>query len=200
MKVLIWLVLMVMASTTTAATVTQLDITTIDGAFRVTIHATGSFNDIWDPNGDGVFGEAGARVNHEPLFFGNYAAGKRATLAVIAALGAEDTWDGESDAVVTPAALIAEGYSTGDGTPVSPGVTAWGDLSPDPSVDPHGSLIIQYSFQPGVAYQPGTVNNRPATAWLSYHPVPLPAAVWLFGSALAGLGLMTRKRNGVEAA
>ncbi len=31
-------------------------------------------------------------------------------------------------------------------------------------------------------------------------PVPLPAAFWLFGSALAGLGLITRKRKGVEAA
>ncbi len=31
-------------------------------------------------------------------------------------------------------------------------------------------------------------------------PVPIPAAVWLFGSAMAGLGFITRKRKGVVAA
>ncbi|MCP5013072.1 MAG: VPLPA-CTERM sorting domain-containing protein [Aestuariibacter sp.] len=31
-------------------------------------------------------------------------------------------------------------------------------------------------------------------------PVPLPAAVWLFGSAIAGFGVITRRRKGVDAA
>jgi len=56
--------------------------------------------------------------------------------------------------------------------------------------------VLAYSFGPwynlgGVAH--GSEFDPLATAWSV--AVPIPAAVWLFGSALAGLGWMRRKQT-----
>ncbi|MGI9308873.1 MAG: VPLPA-CTERM sorting domain-containing protein, partial [Gammaproteobacteria bacterium] len=65
-------------------------------------------------------------------------------------------------------------------------------------VDPTGlaetarSTYFQYTFYQQLV--DGTVmNDRIRGEFTSVSLVPLPAAVWLFGSALAGLGWMRRK-------
>jgi len=39
--------------------------------------------------------------------------------------------------------------------------------------------------------------NLAYTATISASPVPVPAAVWLFGSALAGLGVFGRRKSAI---
>ncbi|MCP4343383.1 MAG: VPLPA-CTERM sorting domain-containing protein [Desulfobulbaceae bacterium] len=96
------------------------------------------------------------------------------------------------------AALLAEN----DDAPQGQGP---GDVLPVTS-----NSFLEYTFtDPGTYYitvgeylGPGMAGPISSLGSYVLHvsAVPIPAAVWLFGSALAGLGLMTRKRKGVEAA
>jgi len=46
----------------------------------------------------------------------------------------------------------------------------------------------------GASYSPYTLTNPNQVGYVSASVVPLPAAAWLFGSALLGLGVIKRKR------
>lgn len=81
------------------------------------------------------------------------------------------------------------------------------NISAGPNLDPSGSigyfdLNILSLLEVGSAYQVnGSMSNflgdytfDKAQLNVDYSPVPVPAAVWLFGSAIAGLGF-ARRRN-----
>lgn len=143
--------------------------------YDVTIHTTGSFNSIWDIDGDGTFGEGDASViDRAPTFWGDFLGAFYATQAVMTALGADDAWSALGfDGILTP---YGQGFAVADANRL-------------PLLD---NVDLNYTFAPS---DDTTVYGYAHVSYVEVDPVPLPAAVWLFGSALAGLGFVTRKRK-----
>ncbi len=176
-------------STASGAIVTSLSNLEIAGSYYdVTIHTPGSFNDIWDSDGNGVFGEGGATfIDRAPQFWGASAAAWLAQSAVMAALGTEHTWNGSSDRIMTP-------FAFGNGTAFLPDsrVLFWYDHDPMPG----GELLFATKLERHIGLSDPT--SPSGLAYVSYEPVthvPLPPALWLFGSVLTGYGLWARKRK-----
>jgi hypothetical protein len=153
--------------------------------YDVTIHTAGSFNEIWDLDGDGIFGEGdGSIIDSAPTFWGDPTGAMNAAQAVINALGSVDSWGGAvspSDSTMTPYAFSTSGR---DSTVVVY-YDAFTDLSTDTLNSAEMLLTTDYTSE---------------YAFVSYKLVPLPAAIWLFGSALVGLGFVTRKRKSIDTA
>jgi len=175
-------------NTASAAVVTNISNLQIgESYYDVTIHTTGSFNDIWDFDGDGIFGDDdGSRINRAPMFWGSTEMATLAAQAVMQALGSDDTWrDDGYDGTKTPYQ-----YTTAE----QERVDVWYDKGLTAAEDYLGVIGMLTTVDPTVSA---------GHAFVSYEevaPVPLPAAVWLFGSALAGLCLVTRKRESDDAA
>ncbi len=177
------LLLLAITNTTLAATVTGISNLLINGTrYDATIHTSGSFNDIWDSNGDGIFGNDASILNRAPTFWGDSDLAKQATQAVMDALGLVDDWSGApkyTDEIATPYTFWVRSSTT---------AAMWQDGTSDTDVD----MIWNAGLYLNTDYAtPGVV------AWVSYAPsaVPLPAAVWLFGSGILGLiGFSKRKR------
>lgn len=92
-------------------------------------------------------------------------------------------------------------YGTGTLLGSSP---IWQDPNPNDSAAPAFSFNSQFAantVQPfsltliATLSNPASgVRNANVSGALNYAPVPIPAAVWLFGSALAGMGIIGRRK------
>jgi len=181
------LLFLAVISQVSAAIVTSISHLQIGSSYYdVTIHSDlGSFNVIWDIDGDGIFGENdGSLINRAPMFWGDYAGAQAAAQAVTNALGSDDTWNSYGyDGTFTPYQHL--------GTAGDFYVTVWADVLYLPSED-------QLNGEGSVPANDVLGGSR-AYAYVSYErvgTVPLPAAVWLFLSALTGLGLISKRKNG----
>ncbi|MBT3045662.1 MAG: hypothetical protein AB2637_12380 [Candidatus Thiodiazotropha sp.] len=169
-----FLILSAYAPLSQAATITYFQNLNIGGSlYNATIHTSGSFNTIWDNNGNGVFGDSdGSIINHSPTFWQSSNA-SLAAQAVIDALGTSDTYDGLHDRIAVP-------YdTTASNTLVY--IDRFNGLTNDELWGPTGLLpsddyTILFPSNP-IAY----------VSFENASPVPIPAAVWLFGTGVIGL-------------
>ena len=144
--------------------------------YDVTFHdgVGDSFNALWDADGDRAFDDNdGSVFNVAPTFWNDPAGADIAAGAIIDALGADDLTTGASDSFLVPYAY-SDGFVNG----------VW-DRATQASIDAIGIL----RFTQGLP--PGGVTHPPLA---SFAVVPVPAALWLFGSGLLGLiGVARRK-------
>ncbi|MCB2182661.1 MAG: VPLPA-CTERM sorting domain-containing protein [Desulfobulbaceae bacterium] len=174
------------------AVVTSLPGLNINGTlYDATLHTTGSFNTIWDCDGDLTFGEGdSSRINKAPTFWGNSSEAQAAITAVVAALGATDWW----------------GINTSF-NPFDPSSSPYTDrvLVPYGTITVAGQLYIanrsESEESPSFDHITGQVHlayeDYPVQAYVSFeqNTVPIPGAVWLFGSGIAGLAALHRKKK-----
>ncbi len=83
--------LTIFTTNTLAALITSIDNLDIGGVqYKVTFHSE-SFNEVFDADEDGIFGDSdGSIINHTPLFLGDEAGANAAALAIMGALGDSD--------------------------------------------------------------------------------------------------------------
>ena len=158
--------------------------------YDVTFHdgASDSFNALWDADDDGVFGGGGSVFSVAPTFWGDAAGAAVARDAIIAVLGITDVTTGSSDSFAIP-------YSANTGNDINPGedyIDAAFDRFTEPNTDT-GVNENEFVEDYGDILAPGLV------PWASFAPtpVPLPAAIWLFGSGLLGLVGLARREVSV---
>lgn len=153
--------------------------------YNVTIHTSGSFNDIWDIDDDGIFGEGDrSMIDRAPNFWGNEAGATAATTAITIALGKTDGWHEDSDSVWTPFEWFKDSFN-----PTF--VSSKFDMDRDYATDnPH------LGTNHGAADRKMHIASHGHSAYASYDevaPVPLPASAWLFCSGLISLFGFSRR-------
>ncbi len=150
--------------------------------YDVTFHdgAGDSFNALWDADNDGVFGGGSSIFSTAPTFWDDEAGAFAATDAIITVLGGTDTTTLNGDSFLIPYRV----RSNLDITPLTDAIINAYDTDLPPSFDTPGNAVTDDS-------QINLVNYFP---YASFTPsaVPIPAAVWLFGSGLLGLIGMAR--------
>jgi hypothetical protein len=178
-------VLALCVSPAQAGLVTSLDINVGGTGYTATFHdfaASLSFNDVWDTNGNGVFGDGGAidpAFDKTPTFWNDVTAAESASQAIISALGTADWVDdtvGPSDGFVIPSLY----------PPIPPAVVLYLDDYPSPTLDaPLSNLTGRTNAQ--LAYY----------AWVTFEPrtVPEPVTPALLLSGLF-VGWVLRRRTG----
>ena len=84
--------------------VTSISGLSVDGAlYDTTFHLNLSFNELWDADGDGIFGEGdGSVINHAPVFWGSPAHGHAAAVAIMDVLGSTEMTSSSGDAFLLP--------------------------------------------------------------------------------------------------
>lgn len=102
-RLFILLFLFVFSSSVSASLITNIENLDVDGtSYNVTFY-DGSFNSLWDVDGDGVFGENdGSIINSAPTFLGNRHSAIRAAESLINTLGEDDTTSSASDTFRIP--------------------------------------------------------------------------------------------------
>jgi len=152
--------------------------------YNVTFHDSvdDSFNALWDADDDGVFGGGSSLFNTAPTFWGDEAGAQAATSAIITALGDSDAPTASSDSFFIPYQTLSAGGQ----------ITAGTDTI-EVFFDVFDSLMDDLSATTAVDdFVSSNYNVRP---YASFTVVPVPAAVWLFGSGLIGLiGIARRKK------
>ncbi len=168
-------------STANAALVTELLNVDIDGSlYDVRFHnAPGdSFYGLWeDGDGDGSFSAVGSLFDSAPTFWGDSAGAAAAAAAIIAALGSADT----TSSYGFDTFYVAYGYFGGDRILVQA----------DPEVLPSIDSLISYNFIVPNDFYP----FYPYASFTDVSVVPIPAAIWLFGTALIGLVGFGKRRK-----
>ncbi|MCX2980977.1 VPLPA-CTERM sorting domain-containing protein [Halieaceae bacterium IMCC14734] len=154
-------------------------------AFSSVLVITGAADGTGSGTGTGAFDDSGTLTISQDTYTNIPAFYATATVTATAVYGgsitgttwtADGTQLGETSACVG-AALICSTLPVGE--------------APAPGTNPIFSVDINTGGS-WSTFTPGIVNIN-ATATLS--PVPLPAAAWLFGSALLGLAGVSRKRK-----
>ncbi len=168
-------------SSANAALVTQLLSVEIGGTdYDVTFHAGYTFADLWDGDGDNTLGEDdGSIFKEKPLFWGDSGGAKLAAQAIILRLGdADTTFEATTgtDLFLVP----YEYYSSGQPELVRNTTDQFGA----PTEDSVYLGYVYFRIPPDARHVPMPFASF-APAALS--AVPVPAAVWLFGTALVGL-------------
>jgi hypothetical protein len=178
------LILFINHNSVMGAVATSIPNLMIDGTrYDVTFHPGLTFNDIWDENEDGIFGNDESLLNRSPLFWGTYwgrGTSYSAANAIMHELGDVDGWSLGSDAFCVP----------GDGGAhyeyprfVSARCDSYAEYVYD-SIDAYDVVNAGMSFS--------------NTTWVSFSPstvVPLPSTVLLFSSALALISLIEVTRR-----
>lgn len=168
--------LALLANTAQATLVTQISSLDIGGTlYDVTFHTGASFNSLWDANNDGVFDGTA------PTFWGDQSGAQAAAAAIILALGVSNTTDtafGGSDSFYVPYGSQYGSLSAGPEN-----ILTYADAVTSAGVD---SITTAQQFDG---------NALSGYPYVTFTPsVPVPAAVWLFGSGLLGLiGVARRK-------
>jgi len=190
--------LLTLSNTSQAALVSEIVGLDIGGTlYDVTFHTgTGdSFMALWDQDNDGVFGGGTSEFSSQPQFWGNSAGASQAAAAIMQRLGTLD-WVGDSsgrefyDSFLVPWQVrgCASPWPASDAlTTGADCIAAYRDNRWELEVDDAVS-----DFWPW----PETT-ARADLRYASFQPsaVPVPAAVWLFGSGLLGLiGVARRKK------
>jgi hypothetical protein len=180
--------LVVLANTAHAVTVNPILGLDIGGTlYDVTFNdgVGDSFNALWDADDDGVFGGGGSVFTAAPTFWGDQSGAEAARDAIIAALGTVDTTTGSVDGFFIP-----YGGNAATGTTISAAqdtISFASDNFNAPSVDNPG-LFSQFDDET-LRYNTWPIASFQVSA------VPIPAAVWLFGSGLLGLVGMARRKK-----
>lgn len=162
-----------------AALVTSISALDIDGTlYDVTLYDSDvyTFNELWDSDGDQTFGNDSSVFNTTPSFWGDASGAETAANAIVAALESTD-WtnldDSSWDRVGVPTGYFGNGN-----------LSAWGDTNGALTTDSVGNF----------AKGPSSLGGGIAFASFQVSAVPVPAAIWLFGSGLLGLvGIARRK-------
>ncbi len=134
-----------------------------------------SFSELWDPNQDQIFGNDNSGINMAPTFFDivDHAPVEAGLAAVMSELRHNMTWKNSNlDRIIAP--LFFEGDHL---LRMEVFLDNTADRTP---IDGGGGILL-----------PGWVNFEQVTP----AAVPVPAAVWLFGSALIGFIGMSRRIN-----
>ena len=188
-------VLVVLSNTSHAALVNSILGLDIDGTlYDVTIHtnAGDSFQGLWDADNDGAWGGGTSVFTEAPLFWGDAAGASLASIAIIGALGSAD-WVDSFGTQNYDRALVPWGAFDcalgGQPIPLTSGtecIGSRGDARVELTIDNDVmlSIISEDMAREDFRYASFTVSA-----------VPVPAAVWLFGSGLLGLvGIARRKK------
>ncbi len=163
-----------MAASANAAVVSTINGLDIGGTlYDVTIHNNPemTFNELWDSNDDGIFGNDSSVFNAQPIFWGNQALAISAVQAIITHLGVSDitSFNQSSDFAFVPYGFTPSGS-----------IQIATDGNPAPGID--------------VTITALALDNENAK-WVSFEAaVPVPAAAWLFASGLLGLVGFARRK------
>ena len=187
--------LLTLSNTSQAALVSEIVGLDIGGTlYDVTFHAgTGdSFMALWDADNDGAWGGGGSVLTEAPQFWGNTAGAAQAATAITQRLGLEDWVDASSvsfryDSYMVPYAAVGcdSPWAT---TTLTSGTDCVAGYRDDWRLDVDST---------GQLWPWGEDVARADYRYASFQPsaVPVPAAVWLFGSGLLGLiGVARRKK------
>ncbi len=175
---LAFVILLVSLTTTASAKEITLENLLIDGKYyNATVFLDPySFSELWDPNQDQIFGNDNSGINMAPAFFNIFddAPVEAGLAAVMSELRHNMTWKNSNlDRIFAP--LLFEGDHLLRMEAFTDINTA--DRTPK---EWDGRILL-----------PGWVNFEQVTP----AAVPVPAAVWLFGSALIGFIGMSRRIN-----
>jgi len=173
--------LLVFPLSANAALVTSISALDIGGTlYDVTFHHSDSitFNDLWDSNGDKTFGNDASVFSTAPTFWGDASGAETAANAIVTALGTID-WTHPTNDTFDRVAVPTGYFSNGN-------LSVYGDSQNALATDG----VTNY------AMGPNSLGGGVAIASFQVAAVPVPAAVWLFGSGLLGLmGIARRKKT-----
>jgi hypothetical protein len=164
-----------------AASVSGLQNVDIGGTlYDVTFHSNLSFYELWDGNIDGNFEPDGSVFDGAPTFWGDELLAESAATAVMSKLGVFDTvLDSAGDGFAVP-------YAHKDSSSIGL-VKIWFEYYPHLGAD-----LLFYDTR---YYFTGSSDVPYASFAVS--AVPVPAAVWLFGTALIGLVGFSKRKSGI---
>jgi hypothetical protein len=174
--------LVVLSSTSQAAVINPINNLNIDGTlYNVTFHTGVSFNALWDGNDDGVFGGGGSVFSSEPTFWNDSTGAASVTDAIMLYLGTTGETTATYDGFLVPYGSLLGGLSAGQ-----EGIRSMTD-------EANTSLITDVADSRNYVDN-ASVLGRPYASFEAV-AVPVPAAIWLFGSGLLGLiGIARRKK------
>ena len=181
---LIGLALLGISVTSAKATIfSAIDDLNINGTlYDVTFHPGSSFIELWDANGDFDFSDGGTLGPGGPTFWDDEPGATAAAAAIMSFLGDEHETAGfQGDGFVVPFGIFVVGAVVTDFV-----LVAW-DNDSAVGVD---TLISGSGF-----FNDDVLTGNPYASFTTSSAVPVPAAVWLFGTALVGFIGMSRRRK-----
>jgi len=171
-----------------AALVSGLQNVYIDGTFYDVRFHNNPFRSLWDGDTSGTFENDGSLFHVAPAFWGNGPGAAAAASAIITTLGSDDhmttspygngLWR-KSDSFMVP-------FSVGGA--FSEWVQVYGDHDKSPSAE---EMLLFANLD--------NENQTRVYASFSTSSVPVPATVWLFGTALIGLVGFSKRKSGITA-
>ena len=181
-------------SSANAVLIDELSDVNIGGTlYDVKFHSSSgsTFNALWDLDLDGEFDDGdGSVFDIKPTFFGDSAGAKAAAAAIVDRLGAYDTTVAgqDNDGFHVPEDI----YDVANpNLPSTRGVSVWFDAGATAGFDSLGAA--------NVAGATDFSSNGPWVSFSAVSPVPVPAAVWLFGTALVGLIGFSKRKSTIAA-
>ncbi len=159
----------------------------IDGTlYDVTFHDFNvlSFNSLWDADDDGVFGGGGSVFSAAPMFWDDQVGAELARDEIIARLGLVDFTIAGSDLFIIPygaymSSTISAGFDFIE-------IVLENHIASDDDNPTAGILADS---------ETGSPTTFASFTLASPVPVPVPGAVWLFGSGLLGLIGIARRNK-----
>ena len=169
-----------------AALVTELLGLDVDGtSYDVRIHTgfNDTFNALWDGDDDDLFGADGSLFDSAPTFWGDSVGALAAAEAIIGALGSLDT---TKFGIITDSFRVPYGFAGTSGSFVH----VFLDDATSPFLDVVDDALALAGGLPG---------EKPYASFIEVSAVPVPAAIWLFGTALIGLVGFSKRKSRIAA-